>query len=289
MREVIVAKSAGFCFGVQRAVDMVYEEIEKADSKIYTLGEIIHNEEVVSDLERKGVSVIDSLRDLDGIDSGTVCIRSHGVSKAVYDGLKKRQGLKIVDATCPFVKKIHEIVERESALGKEIIIIGDAAHPEVEGILGYARGPVSVINTEEEAREFERKGRDSESEICLVSQTTFNKCKFYKLVEILQKKVYSITTVNTICSATDQRQKEAREIASKVDAMIVIGGRHSSNTRKLYEICSDECRDTRLIQTRDDLSSGFTDSDVCIGITAGASTPHYIIEEVQSYVRGTEF
>ncbi|MCR5778096.1 MAG: 4-hydroxy-3-methylbut-2-enyl diphosphate reductase [Lachnospiraceae bacterium] len=283
--KVIVAKTAGFCFGVKRAVDTVYQEIEKG-GKIYTYGEIIHNEEVVKDLENRGVTVLNSKEELEQLEEGTVIIRSHGVSRDIYELINSKQGLKLVDASCPFVVKIHKIVEEESRKGKKIVVIGDEKHPEVQGIVGFSDTPVTVVQTKEEAENFEN---DPSQPVCIVSQTTFNLKKFEELVEIFNKKGYDINTVNTICSATEQRQSEAREIASQVDAMIVIGGKHSSNTRKLFEICSEMCRDTRLIQTLADLDSGFPDSTSCVGITAGASTPNYIIEEVQSNVRGTDF
>ncbi len=283
--EVITARSAGFCFGVKRAVDTVYEEIKKA-GKVYTYGEIIHNDEVVRDLGEKGVAVLNSPEELRALDEGTVIIRSHGVSKDIYDIIESRPGLRLVDATCPFVLKIHKIVSEESAAGKEIIIIGDKDHPEVRGIIGFSSGSVTCIKSEDEAV---RYVPDSDKSICIVAQTTFNLHKFNNIVEILNKKCYDVHTVNTICNATEQRQTEALEIASRADAMIVIGGRHSSNTRKLYEICSERCADTRFIQTVDDLDTDSLKDVNCVGITAGASTPNYIIEEVQKHVRGTDF
>nr|MCR4892704.1 4-hydroxy-3-methylbut-2-enyl diphosphate reductase [Lachnospiraceae bacterium] len=208
--EVKVARTAGFCFGVKRAVEMVYEEISKG-GRIFTYGEIIHNEEVVRDLEEKGVRVLETKEELYGLSDCTVIIRSHGVSKEIYEILNKCPGVRIVDATCPFVARIHEIVEQESAEGKEIVVIGDKAHPEVEGIIGFSSGPVKALQTSEEAEAF--KPLDGRK-VCIVSQTTFNFNKFKDLVEIFEKKGYSIRAVNTICSATEQRQKEAREISS---------------------------------------------------------------------------
>ena len=283
--KVITAKSAGFCFGVKRAVETVYSEIENG-AKIYTYGEIIHNEEVVKDFESKGVTVLHDKKELEEIEEGTVIIRSHGVAREIYDLIEKKEKVKLVDATCPFVLKIHKIVEEESRNGKNIVIIGDENHPEVQGIMGFSETPATVVKTHEEAETIELPG---DKETCIVSQTTFNYKKFEELVEILTKKGYTVNTVNTICSATEERQSEARAIASKVDVMIVIGSNKSSNTRKLYEICSQICRDTRLIQTLADLNSDFPDSTSCVGITAGASTPNYIIEEVQSNVRRTDF
>ena len=274
--KVRVAETAGFCFGVKRAVDKVYEQAEKAEGFIYTYGPIIHNEEVVKDLTARGVKVIGSKEELDGLESGTVIIRSHGVSREIQERLEAR-GLNLVDATCPFVKKIHKIVERESRKGAGIVIIGDAMHPEVEGIRGWCQGDVTVLQTEEEARNFTA---DSTKKLCLVSQTTFNYNKFHNLVEIISEKGYDIIVLNTICNATEERQTEARRIARESDGMIVIGGRHSSNTRKLFEICKNECENTYYIQTLDDLDVRQLHSMSCVGITAGASTPNNLIEEV---------
>ena len=278
--EVILAKSAGFCFGVKRAVETVYEQTG-TENRIYTYGPIIHNEEVVKDLESKGVTVLEGEEDLRKLDKGTVVIRSHGVPREICEMIEKK-GLACVDATCPFVKRIHRIVEKESGEGRRIIIIGNSGHPEVEGIMGWSHTPAAVIESAEEAEKFTCLPGEK---LCLVSQTTFNYNKFKELVEIFQKKGYNITIVNTICNATEERQTEAREIADKVDAMIVIGGKHSSNTRKLYEICRERCKSTYLIQTLDDLHLELPETAALVGITAGASTPNNIIEEVQNYVR----
>ena len=278
--EVILAKSAGFCFGVKRAVDTVYEQTGTG-GKIYTYGPIIHNEEVVRDLEQKGVTVLENEAELNALTEGTVVIRSHGVERRINDAITEK-GLHCVDATCPFVKKIHRIVEKESADGRRIIIIGNRNHPEVEGICGWSLTDPVVIESMEEAENFKA---NPEEKLCIVSQTTFNYNKFQELVEIFQKKGYDVIVVNTICNATEVRQKEAREIAQRVDIMIVIGGTHSSNTRKLYEICQKECERTYFIQTLDDLHLEIPKSAKLVGITAGASTPNNIIEEVQNYVR----
>ncbi len=278
--EVILAKSAGFCFGVKRAVERVYEQIE-GGRKIYTYGPIIHNEEVVKDLEKRGVKVIESEEELMSLREGAVVIRSHGVPKRIYD-LIEQNGLECIDVTCPFVKRIHNIVEKESKDGKQIIIIGNAGHPEVEGIKGWSHTPAVVIESVEAAQKYET---DFSRTFCIVSQTTFNYNKFQELVEIFQKRGYNVNVVNTICNATEERQKEAGEIAAKVDAMVVIGGRHSSNTQKLYEICREKCTATFFIQTLDDLHLELLKTAALVGITAGASTPNNIIEEVQNYVR----
>ena len=283
---VKVAETAGFCFGVQRAVDRVYELIGSDAAPIYTLGPIIHNEEVVSDLEKKGVAVICE-KDLGSLKGGTVVIRSHGVGRRVYNTIKK-YGLGYVDVTCPFVLKIHKIVERESSRGAHIVIIGDPGHPEVQGICGWCQGPYTVIKNAEDAEKF---NISPEKEVCVVSQTTFNYNKFQELVEILRKKSYDnnvlniLNILNTICNATEERQKEAKAIAGEVDTMLVVGGRHSSNTQKLFEICKKECGNTYYIQTPVDLDSEMFQCSSCVGITAGASTPKKIIEEVQEHVR----
>ena len=280
MRQAITAKSAGFCFGVKRAVDMVYAEADK-DNTVFTLGPIIHNEQVVEDLEKKGVKVIDSVNDIDKGENTTVIIRSHGVSEKVIDMLREKK-VNIVDATCPFVSKIHKIVKKASEEGKTVIIIGSDNHPEVDGIKGWCVNEPVVLESVEEARKFTS---DSTKKLCVVSQTTFNYKKFKDIVDILSKKSYDIDVMNTICNATEERQTEAGTIARQSDAMLVIGGKHSSNTQKLYEICRKECENTYFIQTLDDLDLKQFQSFRSVGITAGASTPNNIIKEVQSYVR----
>lgn len=280
--EVIRAKSAGFCFGVKRAVDTVYEQVEKQMGKqIYTYGPIIHNGEVVKDMEAHGVKVLRGEEELKGLEEGLVIIRSHGVPKRICD-LMDEKGIEYVDATCPFVKRIHKIVAEESKKGSRIIIIGNPDHPEVEGIRGWAGENVTVIKNAEEAEKFENT---TSERICIVSQTTFNYNNFQEIVEILSEKGYDKLVLNTICNATQDRQSEAAQIAKQVDAMIVVGGKHSSNTQKLYEICKSECKDTYYIQTLADLDSEGFPSVQCVGITAGASTPNKIIEEVSKHVR----
>ena len=280
---VELAKTAGFCFGVKRAVDTVYKQIEKHQSeKIFTYGPIIHNEEVIKDLRSHGVEVLNDEEELKTVDADVVVIRSHGVAKYIYDIMDER-GITCVDATCPFVKKIHKIVAEESTKGSYIVIIGNGEHPEVEGIRGWAGEQVTVIQTPEDAERFELP--EKEQKVCIVAQTTFNYNKFKELVEIISKKRYDIVVLNTICNATKERQTEARQIAARVDAMVVIGDKRSSNTQKLFEICKEECLNTYYIQTLDDLDINQLRSVESVGITAGASTPNKIIEEVQNNVR----
>ena len=283
--EVITAKNAGFCFGVKKAVDMVERQAKENTGKnIYTYGPIIHNEEVVKSLEEKGVHAVRSKEELDKIACDTnnvMIIRSHGISKAEQDELIKK-GFEIIDATCPFVKRIHNTVREESEKGKHIIIIGNKNHPEVEGIMGWSTTPPTVIESLEEVDDI---NFEKDTSYCVVAQTTFNHNKFKEIVEKIQTLGYDVNVVTTICNATYERQSESRKIAAKVDTMIVIGDTHSSNSKKLYEICKEECEDTHFIQTLDDLNLDLTKSVRLVGITAGASTPDYIIEEVQNYVR----
>ena len=280
---VELAKTAGFCFGVKRAVDTVYQQIEQyRGEKIFTYGPIIHNEEVIKDLRSHGVEVLNDEEELKTADADVVVIRSHGVAKYIYD-IREERGITCVDATCPFVKKIHKIVAEKSAEGSYIVIVGNGEHPEVQGIRGWAGEQVTVVQTPEDAERFELPDKDQE--VCIVAQTTFNYNKFKELVEIISKKRYDIVVLNTICNATKERQTEARQIAARVDAMVVIGDKRSSNTQKLFEICKEECLNTYYIQTLDDLDINQLRSVESVGITAGASTPNKIIEEVQNNVR----
>jgi len=279
--KVLLAKSAGFCFGVKRAVEQVYEQIAGAGQPVYTYGPIIHNGEVVKDLEQKGVTVLNTEEELQGLQEGIVIIRSHGVGKHIYELLAKNR-ITVVDATCPFVKKIHQIVQEQQAGGRRVVIIGNASHPEVEGIRGWGDERTLVIETPEQ---IENLTLISEEKLSIVSQTTFNYKKFQDLVEIFEKKGYDILVLNTICNATQERQVEAGHIASEVEAMIVIGDKNSSNSQKLYEICQEQCKNTYFIQTLGDLNPECVNSVRSVGITAGASTPNQIIEEVHTNVR----
>lgn len=287
--QVRIAKSAGFCFGVKRAVNLVYEEADRSVGRVYTMGPIIHNEQVVRDLTQKGVRIIDD--DLVCQETGekigpdaTVIVRSHGISKELYDKLR-RSGCKIVDATCPFVQKIHDIVRDRYEAGDQIVIVGSPDHPEVQGIRGWVKGPCTIVETKEEAAALKL---DTHEPVCVVSQTTFNLGKFLEIVEIIERLGYHEEVKNTICNATRERQAEALDLAKRSDVMIVIGGKASSNTQKLYDICRGQCKNTYYIQTQDDLVTVDIQPDSCVGITAGASTPNNIIQEVSQNVRGTE-
>lgn len=278
--KVELAKSAGFCFGVEKAVNTVYEEAKKNDDIVYTLGPIIHNEEVVKDMKKRGVEAV-AIEDLHSLPKGTVIIRSHGVSKEIYNYVKE-SGHRVVDATCPFVKKIHAIVSVQSGKGKTVVIIGNPKHPEVEGIRGWGDQNTYAVENIDEFIELDLK---KDKEIIIVAQTTFNHKKFQEIIDKISLLGYDVRCFNTICNATQERQAEAKNIASNVDAMIVIGDKKSSNTSKLVEICQEECKNTVFIQTLEDLDYDALLSVDSVGITAGASTPKHIIEEVQNIVR----
>ena len=278
--KVELAKSAGFCFGVEKAVNTVYEEAKKENEIVYTLGPIIHNEEVVKDMKKRGVEAV-KMDDLASLPKGTVIIRSHGVSRDVYNFVKQ-SGHRVVDATCPFVKKIHAIVSVQSGKGKTVVIIGNPDHPEVMGIKGWGdKNTYAVENIEQ----FINLDLKKDEEIIIVAQTTFNHKKFQEIIDKISLLGYDVRCFNTICNATQERQAEAKKIASNVDAMIVIGDKKSSNTGKLVEICQEECKNTVFIQTLEDLNYDALLSVDSVGITAGASTPKHIIEEVQNIVR----
>ena len=290
--EIRLAEKAGFCFGVERAVETVLTLTEQGE-RVYTYGPIIHNENVVNDLASRGVRILSENDDVDSVSKGTIVIRSHGVSKAVYDRLKAREEatggvVRIVDATCPFVKKIHRTVERESNAGKQIIICGDASHPEVIAIMGWCVSPALVIASEEELAAISDTLPKS---VCIVAQTTFNYNKFKQIIAFFDNLGYdkNDSVVNTICNATEERQTEASRLAAVCDAMVVIGSKSSSNTRKLYEICKQACPSTFFVQAPDDLDQGAFHSFRCVGITAGASTPRNIIEEVQNRMSEENF
>ena len=274
MSSVKLAESAGICFGVKRAIEMAYAEIEKNDGEpLYSYGPLIHNKEVTNDLDAKGLHIIESL---DGIDKGTVVIRSHGVGKFLYDALEEK-GMKMVDGTCPFVKKIHMIVNEAWNEGKSVIIAGDGNHPEVMGINGWCGNSAVILESPEEAQAAEL---DADKKYAVVVQTTFRQSKFDDMVEILKGKGLELDISQTICSATEKRQKEAMELSKNVDKMIVIGDKKSSNTQKLVEICRKNCENTVHIETICDLVLKNFSSGDRIGITAGASTPPAIIKEV---------
>ena len=267
---VFLAESAGFCFGVEKAVEGVYENLGK--KKMVTYGPIIHNKNITDDLKRHNVDII---KNIDEVLDETVVIRAHGVPPSVYEGLQEK-GIDYIDYTCPFVKKIHRVAKEEYEKGKKIIIIGDSSHPEIIGINGFTGDSSLIINNLEEAKNLEILPHESYS---VVVQTTFENEKFVEMVEFLQKKNYKIDVFDTICSATHDRQKSAHELSKKVDCMIVLGDKKSSNSTKLYNICKKNCEKTYFVENIYEIQLKNLKKYDKIGITAGASTPLAIIEE----------
>lgn len=278
MSKVTVAESAGFCFGVDRAVKMVYSELEK-NTKVATLGPIIHNQDVVNDMQAKGARIISSVDELEGGE--TVVIRSHGVGREIYDQISAK-GIRMLDATCPFVSRIHKIVAEKTKQGYFVLIAGDAKHPEVQGIVGHCDENCLVFKDDFELKDFfEKKYKNLKKKLAIVAQTTYNIVVWDECLNVIPKDDPNIEISDTICNATDTRQSDAAELAKNSDIMLVVGGRHSSNTVKLYEVCSRFCK-TYHIENSDELRSLKLPAADKIGITAGASTPAYIIKEVQT-------
>ena len=277
MKKITVADTAGFCFGVNRAVNIAYDVAEKTNNGC-TLGPIIHNKEIVKELHSLGVASIDNVCEADKFS--TVIIRSHGVSKSVYDKLGS-MGVEIIDATCPFVSKIHNIVEEKSLEGKIVLIAGDSKHPEVKGIIGFCNNECYTFNNESDLEKVIKIiQKKKNTDICVVAQTTFDAYTWKKCLKIIKKVYTSAEIFDTICNATSKRQTQADTLSKKSDCMIVIGDRNSSNTNKLYDICTRNCKNTLMIETADDLDIGLLSEFSKIGITAGASTPSRIIKEV---------
>ncbi len=269
--EILVAKEAGFCFGVKRAIDLALKTNED-QIKFNTFGEIIHNKQVVSMLDDLGIHAIE---DLKSIQYNTIFIRSHGVPKKFYEEAQAL-GLQIIDGTCPYVKKIHKLAEKYSQLGYAIIIIGDENHPEVMGIKGWSEGPVYVVNSKEAVSSIPKEIKKA----CVVAQTTITEEKWEQVLSEVQTHIIDLVIENTICEATRVRQQAAEELSRDVDMMLVIGGKHSSNSIKLYEVCKKNCKNTYHIETINEIQMiNFVNCDK-IGITAGASTPDWIINEI---------
>lgn len=282
--EIIIAKTAGFCFGVKKAIDLAFSVQEKRvqegiDLPVYTLGPLIHNHEVIHDLEEKGIYALDSVEEVP--EESLVIIRAHGVGKKTYEALAKKK-VTLQDATCPFVKKIHGIVEKAGQEGREVIILGDPAHPEVEGIRGWCLTEPWIYKTKEDVL---RHLPEKDKEYTLVFQTTSNPSVCEGILACLKEMGIAMEVVPTICSATLLHQTEARELAGKVDCMFVIGARHSSNSNKLYQLCLKENPETYFVETETEIPQEVLmkirqHQLERIGITAGASTPQKIIENV---------
>ena len=267
--EVILADYLGFCYGVKRAITIAKENAS-ADGTACTLGPIIHNPQMVERLKQEGVGAVDDLAEM---EKGTVIIRSHGVGPQVYDAAESR-GLEVVDATCPHVKKAQLSAKSLVDEGYSVVIVGEKEHPEVRSIFEWSAAKAAVIETVEEADTL-----PSCAKLGIVCQTTFSGAKFREIVSHLLEKSRDIRILRTICTATDQRQAAAMDLAAKVDMMLVIGGKNSANTTRLAQLCADKCR-TYHIETAAELQDEWFDKIEKIGITAGASTPDWIIKEV---------
>lgn len=275
--EIIIGKTAGFCFGVKNAVTKTEEQLEK-ENAVYCLGELVHNKQVTEELIRKGAKFIESLDEA----KGKVIIRSHGVQKQIYEKAKQK-GLDIVDLTCPRVLNIHKIAEEYSNKNYYIFIVGKAEHPEMLGTVSFCGDNYSVIQEEQEIEEaIEKYRRSNVKKALVISQTTFSLKKFNSIVEKIQENIEqeNIEIKNTICSATKQRQEETEIIAKKVDTMIIIGGKHSSNSNKLYELAKKYCSDVKFVETEEEIDSNEIYKEATIGIMAGASTPQSSIQRI---------
>ena len=277
MREFTVAKSAGFCFGVSRSVELAQKMLE--DGAAYSLGQIIHNDDVVSYLARRGLSVINSPEELPA--GARVIVRSHGVSRAVYEELCSRTD-KVTDATCPKVKRIHELVSQATADGCFVVIIGMHGHPEVEAVKGWCSDCVICENAEELSVWYEESGKLLDKPITMVVQTTQTRSNFTECASFLKKRCTNLQIFDTICGATSMRQEEAAKLAAECDAMVVIGGKHSANSVHLSVICSELCPNVQFIENADELDTDKLRDACTVGITAGASTPAWIIKEVSN-------
>ncbi len=278
--EIVKVKSAGFCFGVKRAVRIALETVEKYKSKaIYTLGPIIHNKDVVKDLNDRGIKVSDDAN----IKNSIVILRSHGVEKKILEELKENNNI-IIDATCPYVKKIHECVKKLKNEKYFIIIIGDGNHPEVKAISSYAEnGKFKIVSSLIDLNDLNLK---KIKKIGIVAQTTQDIENFLSICSEILKNKAEIRIFNTICDSTSIRQKETIEVAKKVDSMIVIGGKHSANTRRLYKLAKEVLEDTYHIENEKELELDWIKNKNKVGITAGASTPENVIEKVLEKIRG---
>lgn len=277
--KVKIAKNAGFCFGVKRAMRMAWDELDKSKNNIFALGPLIHNRQAVLKYEEKGLKTIEAVSEVPPQEN--MIIRSHGVAESVYKQAKAKN-INVIDTTCPFVKKIHSIVKEAFDKGYKIIVIGDCKHPEVIGINGWCENSAIIIKSIDE---LESIVLDNNEKYCVVAQTTINLDSYNEIEYALSDKLDSVVFNNTICSATKVRQQSAKELSQEVDCMIVIGGKHSSNTQKLVSICN-KIVPTIAIETKEELSKEELSIYDIIGVTAGASTPNWIIDEVIEYIEG---
>ena len=278
---ITIAKNAGFCFGVKRAIEKAYDTLSNTNKKVYSIGPLIHNETVTNDLEYRGLIEINDEDAIDSLKGELVIIRTHGTLKGIEDKLKANDN-EIIDLTCPFVSKIHTLVREYSENGYKIVVIGDKDHPEVKGIVSRAKSDIYVVIEESDIKTLKI---DKNDKILVVFQTTTNASNAQKLVDILTNLFYNIKIVNTICNATEKRQDEVKSLAKVSDVMLIIGSKSSSNTKKLFEIAKEYCDNSYLLSCVSDTKNISIDKDSRVGVSAGASTPEYLIEEIINNVR----
>ena len=280
--KIIRASVLGFCFGVRRAVELAEKALaENPDKKVYSLGPLIHNENALRSLEEQGLHIVDE-SEIEDLEKGSVVIiRAHGVAPSVTDALERR-GCVIVDATCPRVKASQKMVERYSSQNDYVVLTGDRNHGEVIGIAGYAGENFSQIQDFEEAKNFEISGNQgaSEKNVILLSQTTYSPKEFEKIENLFRQKFHNIAVMNTICPATNERQQALLELCQQVDGVLVVGGKNSANTKRLYQTAAANCKLAAHIQSASEIPEEFFALDK-VGITAGASTPDSIIKDVE--------
>ena len=274
MVKITIAKSAGFCFGVKRAIDLA-QDIASKNKDVYTFGPLIHNPQEVSRLEKENIKVIE---DYSKIEKGVLVLRTHGIPLDIYENLSKKENIKIVDATCPFVKKAQDIIKELSKDSEQIVIVGEKKHPEVVALVSYGKGKCLVVEDKKDVKNVKKTDI-----IYVVSQTTQSPKKFDEIVNEISK-ISQVEVFNTICRATFDRQSAAEKLAKEVDVMIVIGGKNSGNTTRLYQICSKITK-TYHIENVEELDKSWFDNIEEVGITAGASTPDWIIENIKGRIK----
>ncbi len=272
--EITVAKMAGFCFGVKRALDITFDLAKNSQERIYTYGPLIHNPQVVENLKNEGVDTVDSL---DSPDINTIIIRTHGVSPKVYVETSK-MGYNVIDATCPFVKKAQKFTQELKEKGYQVIIIGDRHHPEVQGLIGFAGSDVVVVDDTDQLPPLKNK-------VGIIVQTTQAFETFERIVSHILRYTREVKIYNTICDSTSQRVGETKELAQKVDLMIIVGGKNSANTNQLAKLSKDVCAKVYHIETSDELDETWFHNVTNVGITGGASTPQWIIDAVEYKIK----
>lgn len=274
--KILLAQEAGFCFGVRRAIEITYRALEEGRGKVYTFGELIHNHQFIEKMKADGIKVAEKIEEIP--EGATVVIRSHGIAPEMERKLRER--FRVVDATCPYVKKSQQIASQIVSSGTELVIFGDSNHPEIRGIQGYAEGKAVVVKDEEEAKKLPKKAVRA-----VIAQTTNIIESYKKVVGELLERSELLQVFQTICPSTLMKQRSARELALKVDLMLVIGGKHSSNTKKLYKTCLEVQPNTYHIESEEDLNLIDLEKYEKIGITAGASTPDFVIEKIIEIIK----